>query len=618
MRQQLLKTWLTRLMPDTLKRRVVLIVVILLSASMTSLSAFFAREQTKQTEAMLVDRMQALASLLSASLESPFLSREFDEIETLLVNLSGFPELTDAKLISPTGEVLLQVKYQLGKAPTRQFKPPVPALPIPDQDLAIALPTTANASAVAWQAVGNSARLGWVRMEFSTASLSGLNFNIWRNALLMMLASIGLASWLLMRFLQAPINSIQAMDSFSREMLEARNVCLLDVSGPREIRSLQRSLNETSVLLQQHILLFEHSVSELQANEAKLAAQNALLESVFASSPDGLLTLDQDDRVSFVNAAFLRFTGLSMTALIGLQREALEQLLSSIGHEGSNFHQVNNCLRGPAGEAEQASRLVVMRDERKHVLALSSSLADMPQVRCVLHVSDITKQVELDTMKSEFLAMAAHELRTPMVSIYGFTELMLNRTMTPEKQRDLLGRIHRQGALMIHVINELLDLARIEARRGGDFVMESVDLGELVMATVADFQPPVGREAPECTPPTDALPAVVDRGKMQQAVLNVLSNAYKYSPDGGAVHLSFVRGDRQGQRSGVVIRDHGMGMNAEQLAHFGERFYRADTSGHIPGTGLGISIVKELLNIMGGRLEISSEPGQGSTVTLWV
>jgi two-component system, OmpR family, sensor histidine kinase VicK len=113
-----------------------------------------------------------------------------------------------------------------------------------------------------------------------------------------------------------------------------------------------------------------------------------------------------------------------------------------------------------------------------------------------------------------------------------------------------------------------------------------------------------------------------DPQKLKQAVLNVLSNAYKYSPGGGEVRVSFVSADEAAlaegpQRFGVRISDQGIGMSPDQVARMGERFFRADKSGNIPGTGLGLSIVKELLDLMGGRMQVRSELGRGTEVTLW-
>jgi signal transduction histidine kinase len=112
-----------------------------------------------------------------------------------------------------------------------------------------------------------------------------------------------------------------------------------------------------------------------------------------------------------------------------------------------------------------------------------------------------------------------------------------------------------------------------------------------------------------------------DRSKLTQALLNVLANAYKYSPKGGAVELEVLDApatEDQPVRIGLRVVDHGIGMSPEQVARVCERFYRADASGSIPGTGLGMSIVKEIVGLHGGEVEIASQMGTGTTVTLWI
>jgi signal transduction histidine kinase len=170
---------------------------------------------------------------------------------------------------------------------------------------------------------------------------------------------------------------------------------------------------------------------------------------------------------------------------------------------------------------------------------------------------------------------------------------MLAQTFDETETREFLTTIFRQSELMISIINELLDLARIEARRGKDFNITRVDLCELLREVFAGFKSPDGRPSPKEPAAYSPLWVRADRKKLTQAIANVLSNAYKYSPAGGKVDVELVI--PEGNASdllGLRIRDHGIGMSPEQLARVFERFYRADTSGKIPGTGLGMSIVK--------------------------
>lgn len=221
-------------------------------------------------------------------------------------------------------------------------------------------------------------------------------------------------------------------------------------------------------------------------------------------------------------------------------------------------------------------------------------------------------------MKSEFLASAAHELRTPMVSILGFTELLLKRKYPEERQADMLQTIHRQSGLLVKMINELLDLARIESRRGLDLQIAEHPLRELVDNSVKGLMRKDTDRQVTIRPIPD-LSVMIDPEKMQLALNNLLSNAFKYSPQGGTVSLG-ARIEIQGpERFAVIeVQDQGIGMSADQLARAFERFYRADASGNIPGTGLGLSLVKEVAELHKGRVELASQFGQGTLARLWI
>jgi signal transduction histidine kinase len=205
-----------------------------------------------------------------------------------------------------------------------------------------------------------------------------------------------------------------------------------------------------------------------------------------------------------------------------------------------------------------------------------------------------------------------------MASIYGFAEVLLTQSTDVESQKEFLGIIHKQSRLMVDILNELLDLARIEARRGKDFKYARINLQDLLDDLLRACQCPEGRARPELQAPDHPIHLVADAGKLRQAILNVLSNAYKYSPDGGAVRLEVeLQGTAEsGLEVAIRISDHGMGMTPEQAAKVFTRFYRADTSGKVPGTGLGMSITKEIVEHHKGRISIVSAPGEGSQFSI--
>ena len=255
------------------------------------------------------------------------------------------------------------------------------------------------------------------------------------------------------------------------------------------------------------------------------------------------------------------------------------------------------------------------------MLQCALRIADSTAASQILYVRDVTRETEVDRLKSEFVSFAAHELRTPMTTIYGFAELLLSREFNEADRRDFLSTIVRQSKQTVSIINELLDLVRIDEQRGKDFVIEDLDLHALLGQILKEFPVPEGYSPPAQAAATGPFVVRADHKKLVQAINNVLSNAYKYSPPGCGVEvkLALVPGDGDlPVRACVSITDHGIGMTTQQLARVGERFYRVDTSGKVPGTGLGISIVKEILHLHGGTMQIESRIGVGTTVELCI
>ena len=351
-----------------------------------------------------------------------------------------------------------------------------------------------------------------------------------------------------------------------------------------------------------------------------LQERSEQLQAIFALSPDGFVSFDGQRRVGDVNPAFVRLTGLGADSVLGLDEAGFTARLAALCPEQMRDKLPSfDTLRAAAASDRDPGRPALIHLERPVRRTLLPALRESRSaaISQVFYLRDVTHETEVDQMKTEFLSTAAHELRTPMASIFGFCELLLYRPTTPERQRDMLQVVHRQSQRMIAILNELLDLARIESRRGSDFALETLDLAALVRDVVTEFKPPDERPAPQLLGLVDGVQVRVDRNKLHQALGNVLSNAYKYSPAGGPVTLRLLPGPAA-QCWGIAVQDRGIGMTPEQLARVSERFYRADTSGNIPGTGLGMAIVKEIVELLGGRLQLASTPGVGSEVTLWL
>jgi len=230
----------------------------------------------------------------------------------------------------------------------------------------------------------------------------------------------------------------------------------------------------------------------------------------------------------------------------------------------------------------------------------------------------------LDRQKTDFLSTVSHELRTPLTSISGYLELLQDGDageLTPG-QRSMLGVIERNSTRLRGLIEDLLVLNRIESG-GLHAERHDVDLGELVQLTVEELSPLAGRGLVQVEVHGCGAGVVVsgDQGHLHRAIVNVMSNAIKFTPAGGQVALSLeVLPQEQAAQDWVRLRcrDSGIGIPAADLPQLFSRFYRAGnaTTAAIPGTGLGLAIVKTIVEDHGGRLDLTSVEGEGTVVVI--
>jgi PAS domain S-box-containing protein len=229
-------------------------------------------------------------------------------------------------------------------------------------------------------------------------------------------------------------------------------------------------------------------------------------------------------------------------------------------------------------------------------------------------LQDVTKSREMDRMKNEFISTAAHELRTPLSVILGFAELMLlEQDFSEDQKQEFLQTIVQKAEALTRLVNELLDLSRMES--GGMIALNPTrcSVNEVLLPLVDQYRRiyPVHRFEAEL--PEDRLDLWIDSGKIGQVLENLLSNAVKYSPAGGSVHLSV---GFDGDMCRVTLVDQGIGMTPQQVAKVFDKFYRADfTNTAIGGLGLGMAISRNIVEAHGGTIWVESEVGKGTAVT---
>ncbi len=328
-------------------------------------------------------------------------------------------------------------------------------------------------------------------------------------------------------------------------------------------------------------------------------ARTAWLEGVSSLSPDAVLVFERDAagdlRLVFTNPAFSELFGLRPQELLGLSEGAADEWLAWLARDDRPMPplQAGEATLELAGPPPRVLRRRSREDGRQRVY----------------YFRDITHESEVERLKNEFLTTAAHELRTPLVSVYGFSELMASPLVEARRLPAMAQLVHQHAAVLKRLVDQLLDLARLDAHGAAGFRLEPRELGALLQDTVdALAEPRLVLERPDA--PCWVL---ADPAQLQQAVGNALSNGLKYSQAPSPVRLRLHTAPREGQDwARVTVEDQGVGMDEAQQAHAFDRFYRADPSGHRLGAGLGLAIVQAVVLHHHGTLALHSVPGQGT------
>lgn len=221
---------------------------------------------------------------------------------------------------------------------------------------------------------------------------------------------------------------------------------------------------------------------------------------------------------------------------------------------------------------------------------------------------------QLDRMKDEFVLTASHELRSPLTSVQGFAELlMLEREKLTDKQAETVEVILDNTRHLVRLLNDLLDLARSDAGRLAIKPAEA-EIASLIDDAVRTMRSQTETRHQSLSQAVEpGLPAVwVDRDRIRQVLVNLLTNAHEYSPEGASIAVTAALRDAEVE---IDVIDDGPGMPEDQLEHIFDRFTRGDAglTQHVGGTGLGLAISKSLIELHGGRIEVESTLGQGST-----
>jgi PAS domain S-box-containing protein len=380
--------------------------------------------------------------------------------------------------------------------------------------------------------------------------------------------------------------------------------------------------------------LYATIVAEMERNSTLLARQQleaSQTAAILQSLSDGVVVCDMYGSVLSTNPAASQILGHSVEEIF---LSNLHDLLRRYLGQRAELMPLNELLTRPIGHNQQPRRFesTVQIDRKVVSMTLGPVLKeDGELLGALLLLRDITREVEADRLKTEFIGTMSHELRTPMTAIKGFTQLLAMGSLGPlnDTQREFVSTIHSNTERMINLINDVLDITKIES---GSIELElrPLHLAEALSGVMAELQSLSEERRHNITvsiPP--GLPLVrADAHRLHQILYNLISNAIKYTPREGQVWIEareatlvdlpeHVRdGILAGRRyTQMDIRDTGVGIEAHELERVFERFYRTENPLKIEagGTGLGLSLVKPLIGLLGGRIWAQSTLNEGST-----
>jgi two-component system phosphate regulon sensor histidine kinase PhoR len=422
--------------------------------------------------------------------------------------------------------------------------------------------------------------------------LPGLDATVWTARFsVLVLALLGLAAAAALSVLAGRWNSqlLGPLALAARQLAAGAPATFSGGPRPAELGELGRAVDQLAGSL----------LSALQ----KLRSERDLLGSVLATLQEGVLVLDRQGRIELVNPA-LREMLLLPPELQG--RSPLEVLRSS------ELQQ----LLVRAREAPASAEFDLAGLKPRRVVANAAALTG-PEGGLLVTFVDVTNVRRLETMRREFVANVSHELRTPVASIRSAAETLEAALGDPPAATRFVGIIGRNAERMNRLVDDLLDLARIEAKEL-KLHPEPLEVRAAVEQTFALFRERAERRRVRIETAIDTPLAVrADRRALEQVLANLVDNAVKYCPEGGRV---VVRGQVQGDQIRVGVEDSGPGIDPRHLPRLFERFYRVDAgrSRELGGTGLGLSIVKHLCEAMGGGVGVESEPGKGSIFLIYL
>lgn len=410
--------------------------------------------------------------------------------------------------------------------------------------------------------------------------------------------------------LRAENQRLQALNRTAFDYIRTKVNELLEVVGTRTLRP--EELDDQGLVALDPIGIvattFRHVLENVRETNRQLQIAHNEIQTIFDTVGSAVLVVDPQRRIVSLNQQASRL-------LLGHEEDVVGQPCYQVLCNADPTPEECAFLRVINSGREAIIRGKHLGERFFDVIAAPSRDEDGKIQYVVMAYHDVTEARRVERMKSEFVSTAAHELRSPLATIMGYADLLLNGPELGREQAcDYLKLILSRSEHLAHIVSDLLDISRIEAGEGLKLAFTQCRLEAFCREAAWVHEDVSDRHPIEFDLPDGDVVIEGDSYAITQILENLLSNAIKYSPQGGTIRIGL---RQEGEFCELSIADQGIGMTPEQVSHVFEKFYRANTSNTgIPGTGLGMTIVKYLVDAHRGRITIDSTPGRGTKVRI--
>jgi two-component system phosphate regulon sensor histidine kinase PhoR len=519
----------------------------------------------------------------------------------ILKHLSNLTRDSKARLtiVDQTGVVIGDSAGQAGTFDNHFNRPEIQASRLQGQGVSLRYSGTlkTNMIYIALPVKGPDQKtIAYVRLSRPLIEVEKAAQDFWRSLLLSVFPVLLFSLLLAFAFVVKIIVPVRKMALFMESVVGGTRRGTLYIKSRDEIGRLAKNINQLVEALEEKIAL--------------ATAEKGILAAAFDSMIEGLVVLGSRNHIERVNRALVDMMGKRYaemrgnTLLEGFRNADLQQALERFQTTGETILQE-----------------ITIRGDRDQIMEVNiSAIQGLPgdQRKTMLVFHDVTRLKNLEKMRVDFVANVSHEIKTPLTNIIGFVETLEEGGIEDRETSRRFLRTIRDNALRLNrLVNDLLTLSNIELGEA-KLHLEEVDVKEALASILTMTETRVEEKHLILLRniPGDLSLIRADRDRLSQVLINILDNAVKYTPEGGTITIDTTR---EGREVMIRVTDTGIGIPQSEIPKLGQRFYRVDKtrSRQLGGTGLGLSIVKHLMAAHGGRMQIESTPGKGTSVSLY-